>query len=98
MCPPSSSRGPLADPQHVGRTVEPASGEGVLPGERFLVTEDQCLVGGVDVDLGEVRVRFGVDAARPHEGECSLDLGGDVLVALTGRAGRDELLGPGVDP
>ncbi len=89
--------GAFADPQHVRRAVEPSAGQRVLAGQRLLVAEDQCLVRGEHVDLGEVRVRFGVDAAGAHEGERPLDLGGDGLVALPFGAGCHELLGPGVD-
>ncbi len=73
-----------------------SAGERVLAGQRLLVSEQQGLVAGEHVDLGEVRVRFGVDAAGAHEGERPVDLGGDGLVALALGAGCDELLGPGV--
>ena len=89
--------GALADPQHVRRAVEPSSGQRVLAGQRLLVAEDQRFVRGEHVDLGEVRVRFGVDATGAHEGQRPLDFGGDGLVALPFGAGCDELLGPGVD-
>ena len=39
----------------------------------------------------------GIGAARPHEGQRPVDLPGQPLVALPGRAGPDEVLVPGVD-
>ena len=75
-----------------------SSGQRVLAGQRLLVAEDQRLVAGVDVDLAEVRVGLGVDAAGPHEVQGAVDLGGQPLVAAALRAGGDELLVPRVDP
>ena len=73
--------GALADPEHVGRAVVPVAGERVLAGERLLVAEDQRLVAGVEVDLVQVRLRLGVDAARLHEPQRPVDLVGHALVA-----------------
>ena len=74
--------GALADPEHVGRAVVPVAGEGVLAGERLLVAEDQRLVAGEEVDLVQVRLGLGVDAAGPHEAQGPVDLVGQPLVAL----------------
>ena len=53
---------------------------------------------GVDVDLAEVGVRLGVHAGGAHEPQRPVDLAGELVVALAGRARRHELLVPGVDP
>ena len=95
---PVEFAGPLADPQHVGRAVEPRAGQRVLPGERLLVAEDQRLVGRVDVDFGQVGVRLDLDAAGPHEPERTVDLAGELFVPLAFRARRHELLCPRVHP
>ena len=42
---------PFADPQHVRRAVVEVARDRVLPGERFLVAEDEGLVARVEVDL-----------------------------------------------
>ena len=89
--------GALTDPEHVRRAVVPPAGERVLAGEGLLVAEQQRLVAGVEVDLVEVVVALGVDAAGPHELQRPVDLRGDLLVALALRARRDELLVPHVD-
>ncbi len=89
--------GPLTDPQHVRRAVVPVAGEAVLAGEGLLVAEDQRLVTGVHVDLAEVVIGLRVDAGGAHEAQRPVDLPGDAVVALPLRAGRDELLVPGVD-
>ena len=90
--------GALADPEHVGRAVVPVAGERVLPGERLLVAEDQRLVARVEVDLVQVGLRLGVDAAGPHEAQGPVDLVGEALVALALAARADELLVPRVHP
>ena len=89
--------GALTDPQHVRRAVVPVAGEAVLAGQRLFVAEDQRLVAREDVDLAEVGVVLGVDAAGAHEAQRPVDLAGDVVVALALRARRDELLVPRVD-
>ena len=89
--------GPLADPQQVGRAVDPVAGERVLPGQRLLVVEDQRLVARPEVDLVQAALGLEVDAAGRHEAQGPVDLAGDPLVAAAlGRRG-DELLVPGVD-
>ncbi len=88
--------GALADPEHVGRAVVPGAGEGVLTGEGLLVTEEQRLVGGVEVHLVKGG-RLHVDAARLHEAQGALDLGRDGLVAPALGARGHELLVPGMD-
>ena len=88
----------LADPQHVRGAVVPSAAERILPGERFLVAEQQRLVAGVEVDLVEVVVVLGVDAAGTHEPQRPIDLGGQLVVGPALRAGGDELLGPRVHP
>ncbi|CAB4951428.1 unannotated protein [freshwater metagenome] len=42
--------GSFTDPEHVGRTVVPVAGERILSGERLLVSEDERLMAGGDVD------------------------------------------------
>ena len=86
----------LADPQHVRRAVVPGVGERVLAGERLLVTEDERLVAGVDVDLAQVRVGLGVDVAGAHEPHRPVDLAGEALVPATLGARRHEVLVPRV--
>ena len=88
----------FADPEHVRRAVVPAAAERVLTGEGLFVAEQQRLVAGVEVDLVQVVVVLGVDAAGPHEPQGSVDLGGDLVVGAALGAGCDELLRPGVDP
>ena len=69
--------GALADPEHVGRAVVPVAGERVLPGEGLLVAEDERLVAGVEVDLVQLGLGLGVDAAGLHEPQGPVDLVGD---------------------
>ena len=38
---------------------------------------------GVDVDFVQGAVALGVDTASPHEGQCALDFGSHLLVALS---------------
>ena len=90
--------GALADPEHVRRAVVPVAGEGVLPGERLLVAEDERLVAGGEVDGVQLGWRLGVDAAGRHEPQGPLDAVGHLLVAAALGAGGHELLVPGVDP
>ena len=52
---------------------------------------------GVEVDLAEVGKSVAVDPASRHELDGSVDLVGQVLVALSGRAVGHELAVPLVD-
>ena len=61
-----------------------------------LVSEQQRLVAGVDVDLAQTGVRLDVHPAGAHELQRPLDVARDLLVAAALRARRHELLGPGV--
>ena len=88
---------PVADPQHVRRAVVPLAGQRVAAGEALLVVEEQALVARPHVDLVQSPLRHEVDAARRHEPQRALDLGGDRLVAAPLRGCRDELLVPAVD-
>ena len=90
--------GALADPEHVRRAVVPTAGGRVLAGERLLVAEHQGLVAGPHVDLAERGVRLGVHPGGAHEAQGTIDLERQLVVLLPDRAGRHELLRPGVDP
>ena len=92
----SELTGALTDPQEVGRAVVPVVGEAVAPGERLLVAEEQCLVRRVEVDLVELVLRVQVDAARGHEPQRAVDLGGEQVVAAALGAGVDVLEVPRV--
>ena len=85
--------GPLADPEEMRGQVVGLAGARVGPGERLLVRQQQGLVAGVELD-GPQLVRVG--AAGPHERQRAVDLAGQPLVALTGRALPDEVLVPRV--
>ena len=74
--------GALARPQEVRRAVVPVVGEAVAAGERLLVAEQQRLVRRVEVDLVELELGVEVDAARGHEAQRAVDLGGERVVAL----------------
>ena len=89
--------GALADPQHVRRAVVPPAAQRVLAGERLLVAEQQGLVAGVEVDLVEVVVVLGVDAAGTHEPQGPIDLCSHLVVGPALGARCHELLRPGVD-
>ncbi len=89
---------PLTDPQHVGRAVVPVPGEGVTARECLFVAQDQCFVAGVEVHLVQLRFVLGLDPARTHESQRTVDLLGQLLVAPAFVAGGDELLVPGVHP
>ena len=85
--------GPLADPQEMRRRVVDPAGPRVCPGQGLLVGQDQRLVTGVELHRPQL---FRLRAAGPHEGQCPVDLAGQPLVALAGRALGDEVLVPGV--
>ena len=86
--------GALADPQHVRRAVVPTAREGVLTGKGLFVAEQQCLVAREHVDLVQGGGGLGVHAAGAHEAQRTVDLLGELFVALALGARRDELLGP----
>ena len=85
--------GALADPQQMRRDVVRQPGAAVDAGQRPLVLQEQRLVARVELDAVEL---LRVDAAGVHERERAVDLAGELLVALPGRALRDEVLVPGV--
>ena len=85
--------GPLADPEQVRGGVVRESGAAVDAGQRPLELQQQPLVAGVELDPVEL-LRIG--AARLHERQRPVDLAGELLVALPGRALRDEVLVPRV--
>ena len=74
--------GTLADPEHVGRAVVPLASGGVLPGKGLLVGEEEALVGGEEVGLGEVGIGR-INANGLHETERLIDLGGKLAVTRT---------------
>ena len=90
--------GAVADPEHVGRAVVPASGERVAAGEGLLIAEQERLVAREEVDLAELGQALGGDATGPHELHGPVDLRRQVLIALSCGAGGDELAVPLVDP
>ncbi len=81
----------------MGRAVVPVAGEGVPAGEGLLVSENQRLVAGPELDLMQGGLAAEVDAARVHEPHGPVDLAGDGFVAPARVAGGDELLVPHVD-
>ncbi len=89
--------GAVADPHHVGRAVEPVTGQRVHPGQALLVGEDQCLVARPEVDLVQPHFSAQVDAACRHEAKGPVDFRCHPLVAQPfGRRGH-ELLVPQMD-
>ena len=90
--------GAFTDPQQMRGAVVPVTSEGVLARERFLVPEDQRFVARVEVDLVQLGLGLGVEAAGLHESQRPLDLARDLLVPLALPARRDEVLVPLVDP
>ena len=97
-CAPSSWR--VRSPIHsmcAEQSYQPPVSESCA-GERFLVAEQQRLVAGVHVGLVQLVVGLGVDAAGAHEAQRTVDLAGELLVALALGAAGDELLGPRVHP
>ena len=61
--------------------------------ESPLIIQQQRLVAGVELDRPEL---FRIDAACVHERDRPVDLARQPLIALPGRAGRHEILVPGV--
>ena len=84
----------LTNPQHVCAAVVPTTGEGVLAGECFFVTQNECFVAGVYVYLMQCRVGLGVDTACAHERECALNFACHIFVTLAFGALCNELLVP----
>ena len=85
--------GPLTDPHQMSGEVVWQAGADVDPGKRPLVVEQERLVAGVELHPVEL---LRVSAAGLHERERTIDLAGELLVALPGRALRHEVLIPGV--
>jgi hypothetical protein len=85
--------GPLTDPQQMGGQVIRKAGAAVDPGQRPLVVEQERLVARVELHPMEL---LRVSAAGLHERKRAIDLAGELLVALPGRALRHEVLIPGV--
>ena len=93
---PVELAGAVTDPDHVGRAVVPIAGERVDAGQAFLVGQDQRFVAREEVDLVQSLLGPEVDAAGGHEAQGTVDLRGDVLVALALAGRGDELLVPQV--
>ena len=70
----------LADPQHVGRGVEPFARTAVQPRQGALDIQQQGLVRGEDLDPAQVRMGLGRDADGLHEGQGLGDLLGQFAV------------------
>ena len=81
----------------MGRAVVPVAGQRVATGQGLLVVEQEGFVAGVEVDLAEIGEGVTVDPASRHELNGPVDLVGEVLVALSGRAVGHELAVPLVD-
>ena len=87
--------GAFADPEHVGRAVEPVAGERVPAGQRLLVAEDERLVAGQEVDLVQASsAARSIPQAAMNRSARSIS----AAIARSGgpRAGRHELLVPRV--
>lgn len=89
--------GAVADPQEVRRQVVQAGLVpcGVETQHRTLVVEHEGFMTCVDCRGTQVRID---DPAGVHEPQAAVDLGGECLVASTGRRRCDELAIPVVDP
>jgi hypothetical protein len=85
---------PLPDPQQVRGGVIGLPAARVGPGQGPLVVQQQGLVAGVELHRAEL---LGVGSAGVHERDGPVDLLGQPLVALPGRAAGHEVLVPGVD-
>ena len=77
----------------MGGQVVWQAGAGVDPSQRPLVVEQERLVARVELHAVEL---LRVIVAGLHERERTIDLAGELLVALPGRALRHEVLVPGV--
>uniref|UniRef100_A0A0N4ZJN4 LigA n=1 Tax=Parastrongyloides trichosuri TaxID=131310 RepID=A0A0N4ZJN4_PARTI len=88
--------GALADPQHVGRGVEPFAGRTVQARQGALDVQQQGFVAGEDLDARQVGMRLGRDADRLHEGQGLGDLVGQLAVGRA-RAVVGEAQSPAVD-
>mmetsp|Transcript_33312 Transcript_33312/g.94789 ORF Transcript_33312/g.94789 Transcript_33312/m.94789 type:complete len:356 (-) Transcript_33312:298-1365(-) len=72
----------FSDPQHVSRTIIPASSSRVHTGQSLFVGQQQTFVGGVKVSFGESG-RGSVDTDGLHEAKRFVDLGGKLSVPAT---------------
>ncbi|MCY1345957.1 hypothetical protein D9M69_320290 [compost metagenome] len=72
--------GAVADPEHVGGAVVPATGEAVATHECLFVVQQQRLVGGEEA--GFAQLRCAVQAAGAHEGQRLVDAVGQLAVLL----------------
>ena len=88
--------GALTDPEHVGGAVVPLAGGGVLAGQGLLVGEEEALVGGEEVGLGEVGVGR-IDANCLHETERLIDLVGKLAETGTLLGILDKVQVPGME-
>ena len=86
--------GSLPYPQQVRGRVIGLPAACIRPGQGALVVQQQGLVAGVELHRAEL---VGIGPAGVHERDGPVDLVGQLLVALPGRAGRHEVLVPGVD-
>ena len=89
--------GAIADPEEMSRAVVPVVGDGVLPGERLLVVQEQRLVRRVEVDLVQLPFGVQVDTARRHEAHGAFDLTSKGFVSEAFGAGGHEVLVPRMD-
>ena len=88
--------GALTDPEHVGGAVVPLAGGGVLAGQGLLVGEEEALMGGEKVGLGEVGIGR-IDADGLHETERLIDLVGKLAVTGTLLGILHEIQVPGME-
>ncbi len=87
----------VADPQHVGRAVVPVARGRIDAGQRLLVLQQQRLVAGEEVGLGDLRRGRRGEPAGRHEVQRLVEARGKIVVALRCRRVAHEVEVPAVD-
>ena len=89
--------GAFADPQHMGRGVEPVAGTAVQPRQGAFDVQQQGFVAGEDLDPAQIGMGLGRDADGLHEGQGLGDLVGQLAVLGARRIVAGESERPAVD-